>query len=78
MRKDQWRRRYELHKIQKELDLAKYIKINRLKSAGHLQRMNEDRIVRKVFTTIPDGKRTKGGPKLDGRTACLKILEQLE
>ena len=28
-----------------------------------LQRMNEERIVRKVFTRIPDGKRAKGRPK---------------
>ena len=25
--------------------------------------MNEDRIVRKVFTAIPDGKRAKGRPE---------------
>ena len=65
MEKDQWRRRYnsELYKIYKEPDIVKYIKINRLKWAGHLQRMNEERIVRKVFTAIPDGKRAKGRPK---------------
>ena len=34
--------------------------------------MNEDRIVRKVFTTIPDGKRAKGRPK----TRCKDYLSQ--
>jgi hypothetical protein len=35
--KGQWRRRYnfELYKLHVEPDLVKYIKINRLKWAGH-------------------------------------------
>ena len=39
----QWRRRYnsELYELYKEPDLVKYIKINRLRWAGHVQRMED-------------------------------------
>ena len=53
--------------------MVKYVKINRLKWAGHLQRMSEDRIVRKVCTAIPDGKRAKGRPKTRWKDSCIKL-----
>ena len=41
----QWRKRYnsELYELCKEPDLVKYIKINRLRWAGHLQKMKENK-----------------------------------
>jgi hypothetical protein len=57
--KGQWRRRYnfELYKLYDESDLAKCIKINRLKWAGHVMRMDNNRITKRMFNTRPEGKR---------------------
>jgi hypothetical protein len=55
--KGQWRRRYnfELYKLYDEPDLVKYIKINRLKWAGHVMRMDNNRVTKRMFNTRPEG-----------------------
>jgi len=40
------------------------IKVKRLKWAGHVVRMSDDRTVKKVFLGISDGRRKAGRPKL--------------
>jgi hypothetical protein len=64
--KGQWRRRYnfELYKLYDEPDLVKYIKVNRLKWAGYVMRMDNNRITKRMFNTRPEGKRGTGRPKL--------------
>ena len=47
----------------KEPDLVKYIKINRLRWAGHVQRMEENRVVKRVFEMTIEGRRKQGRPK---------------
>jgi hypothetical protein len=47
-----------------ELDIVKYIKINRLGWAGHVIRTDNNRAVKKVFNTKPTGIRKIGKPKL--------------
>jgi hypothetical protein len=64
--KGQWRKIYnfELYKLYDESDLVKYIKINRLQWAGHVMRMDNNRITKRIFNTRPEGKRGTGRPKL--------------
>jgi hypothetical protein len=64
--KGQWRRRYnfELYKLYDEPYLVKCIKINRLKLAGHVMLMDNNRITKRMFNTRPEGKRRAGRPKL--------------
>jgi hypothetical protein len=61
-----WRRRYnhELYKLFNESDIIRYIKVKRLEWAGHLIRASENRIIKKIFNTIPEGTRKVGRPKL--------------
>jgi hypothetical protein len=62
--KGQWRRRhnFELYKLYDEPDLVKYIKLNRLKWSGHVMRMDNNRITKRMFNT--EGKRGTGRPQL--------------
>jgi hypothetical protein len=64
--KGQWRRRYnfELYKLYDETDLVKYININRLKWAGHVMRMDNIKITKRMFNARPEGKKGTGRPKL--------------
>ena len=60
-----WKRyNYELHEVFKESNIVHYIKVKRLAWAGHLARMNNDRTLKKIFNTKPDGARSVGRPKL--------------
>jgi hypothetical protein len=75
-----WRKRYsyELYEIINEPNIVSYIKVKRLAWAGHLVRMNDDRTLKKIFDTKPDGVRSAGRPKLrweDGVDQDMRILE---
>jgi hypothetical protein len=61
-----WRRRYnyELYKAFNESGIIGYIKVKRLKWTGHLIRASENRIIKKIFKTKPDGTREVGRTKL--------------
>ncbi|GFV40637.1 uncharacterized protein TNCV_2117131 [Trichonephila clavipes] len=54
----------ELYQSYKESDIIKFIKIQRIKWAGHVIRMDENRTTRKVFNAEPIGSRRKGRPNL--------------
>ena len=61
-----WRKRYnyELYETFNEPNIVPYIKVKRLAWAGHLVRMNNDRALKKIFDTNPDGVRSVGRRKL--------------
>jgi hypothetical protein len=61
-----WRKRYnyELYEIFNEPNIVNYVKVTRLTWAGHLVCMNNDRTVKKIFNTKPEGARSAGRPKL--------------
>ncbi|GFV24582.1 uncharacterized protein TNCV_1914441 [Trichonephila clavipes] len=61
-----WRRRsnLELYQSYKESDIVDFIKIQRIKWAGHVIRMSEDDTTKKVFNAQPIGTRRKGRPNL--------------
>jgi cell wall assembly regulator SMI1 len=74
-----WRKRYnyELYKTFNEPNIVTYIKVKRLVWAEHLVRMNNDRSLKKIFNTKPDGVRSAGRPKLrweDGVDQYIRIL----
>jgi hypothetical protein len=69
---------YELYEKFNEPNIVNYIKVKRLAWAGHLVRMNNDRTLKKIFNTKPDGVRRAGRPKLrweDGVDQDMRILE---
>ena len=61
-----WRKRYnhELYELFKDSDIVNYIKVKRLAWAGHLTRMSNERTLKKIFNTRPEGTRSVGRPKL--------------
>lgn len=74
-----WRQRYnfELYKLFKDSDIIKFIKIGRLRYAGHICRMDPSSLTYRIFNHKPIGTRKRGRPKLRW-TDCveedLKIL----
>jgi hypothetical protein len=54
----------ELYTLYKETDIVAYIKINWLRWAGHVIRLEEQSTTRKVLTAVVEGRRQKGRPKL--------------
>ncbi|GFT92480.1 uncharacterized protein TNCV_1053801 [Trichonephila clavipes] len=71
-----WRRRsnFELYRSYKEPDIVNFIKVQRIKWAGHIVRMDEDHTTKKVFNAKPIGTRRKGSQILDGLMALKKNL----
>lgn len=61
----EWRRRYnfELEREFGEPSIIAVVKTQRLRWAGHLARMEENRAPSILFRNIPDGRRSKGRPK---------------
>ena len=57
-----WRMRTnaELYELHKEPDIVTVIKQGRIRWAGHVQRMTEERAVKKVFIGGPVGRRARG------------------
>ena len=53
----------ELYTLYKESDIVTYIKINRLKWAGHVIHMEEQSPARRVLVAVVEG-RQRGRPKL--------------
>ena len=61
-----WRIKYnnDLYTLYKESDIVAYIKINRLKWAGHVIRMEEQSATRRVLVAVVEGRRQRDRPKL--------------
>ncbi|GFU48092.1 uncharacterized protein TNCV_3572581 [Trichonephila clavipes] len=56
----------ELYRSYKESDIVNFIKIQRIKWAGHVIRMNEDHTTKRAFNAPPIDTRRKGRPNLRG------------
>ena len=64
--RDQWRIRYnhELYQLYDELEVSKIVKLQRLQWAGHVQRMDDNRMPKKVMNAQRiDGARLRGRPR---------------
>jgi hypothetical protein len=55
-----------------EPDITGYVKVKRLKWAGHLMRTSENRIIKKIFNTKPEGTRKTRRPNLR-REECVCV-----
>jgi hypothetical protein len=55
----EWRIKYnnELYTLYKESDIVTYIKINRLRWAGHVIRLEEQNPARRVLVAVVEGRR---------------------
>ena len=63
----EWRIKYnnKLYTLYKESDIVTYIKIDRLKWAGHVIRVEEQSATRRVLVVaVAEGRRQRGRPKL--------------
>ena len=54
----------ELYTLYKESDIVTYIKINRLRWAGRVIRLEEQSPARRVLVAVVEGRRQRGRPKL--------------
>ena len=75
----EWRIKYndELYTLYKDSDIITYFKINRLRWARHIIRLEEQNPARRVFATVVEERKQKGRPKLrwkDGVTGDAKKL----
>jgi hypothetical protein len=64
----------ELEKLIKGADIVRFIKAQRLKWLGHIVRMEQVRMVKKLAEWNPTGRRLKGRPK---RRWMEDVLEDL-
>ena len=62
--KTEWKGRtnQELEEMSKGEDTVKWIKGQRISWLGHLERMEEDRMTKKIFTQELEGTRRRGKP----------------
>jgi hypothetical protein len=61
----EWRKMHneELHILYSSPDIIRQVKSSRIKWAGHVARMGEERNVYKVLVGKPEGKRPLGRPR---------------
>jgi hypothetical protein len=77
--KGQWRSRYnrELYDLFKEPKLSITIRNGRLRWAGHVRRMNEEALPRRIMYVTPIGQRKTGRPKARWREEVGKVARML-
>jgi hypothetical protein len=54
----------ELRALYQELDIVTDIKKARLRWLGHVERMSEDRFIKKLYMSEPEGRGNVGRPKM--------------
>jgi hypothetical protein len=61
----EWRKLHneELHNLYSSPDIIRQVKSRRMRRAGHVARMGEERKVYKVLVRTPEGKRPLGRPR---------------
>jgi hypothetical protein len=74
-----WRKRYnrELYELFNEINIVKYVRINRLGWAGQVICMDNNRIVKRVFNTKPIGIRKIGRHKLRWEDNVIQDIKTL-
>jgi len=64
--------------LSKAENVVKWIKGQRISWLGHLERMEEDRMSKKIFTQELEGTRRKGRPRKGWREEVERDLQVLE
>jgi hypothetical protein len=54
----------ELMTLYQELDIVAETKKAKLRWVGHVERMSEDRVIKKLYMSRPEGRRSVGRPKM--------------
>ena len=67
----------ELEELSKRENIVKWIKGQRISWLGHLKRMEEDRMPKKVFTQELEGTRRRGRPRKGWRKEVERDLQVL-
>jgi hypothetical protein len=77
---EEWRKLHneELNDLYSLPNTLRVVKSRRMRWAGHVARMVEDRGVHRVLVRKPEGKRPLGDQDLDGRIILRWILRKLE
>ena len=75
----EWRIKYnnELYTLYKESAIVTNIKINRLKWAGHVMCMEDQRPTRRVLVAVVEGRRERGRPKLRWEVGVMEDARKL-
>ena len=68
----------ELEELSKGENTVKWIKGQRISLLGHLERMEEDRMPKKIFTQEVEGTRRRGKPRKGWREEVERDLQVLE
>jgi hypothetical protein len=74
---NEWRIRCELYALDQGMDVITFIKTGRLKWAGHVVRMDQQRPAKRIINFKPEGRGKRGRPKLrweDGVENDIKAL----
>jgi hypothetical protein len=58
------RTKKELTALYQEVDIVAEIKKARLRWLGHVERMSEDRVIKKLYMSKPEGRRSVGRPEM--------------
>ena len=76
----EWRKLHneELNDLYSLPNSVRVVKSRRMRWAGHVARMGEDRGVHRVLVGKPDGKRPLGDQDVDGRIILRWIFRKLE
>jgi hypothetical protein len=67
----------ELEELNKGENIVKWIKGQRISWPGHLERMEEDRVAKKIFTQELERTRRRGRPKKRWRKEVERYLQVL-
>jgi len=67
----------ELEELSKRENIVKWIKGQRISWLGHLERMEEDRMIKKIFTQELEGTRRRGRPRKGWREEVERDLQVL-
>ena len=67
----------ELEELTKRENIVKWIKGRRISWLGHLERMEEDRMTKKIFTKELEGMRRRGRPRKGWREEVERDLQVL-
>jgi hypothetical protein len=72
---ENWGQRYnkESMVLFGDLDILSFVRLSRLNLIGHVNRMDNKRIVSQVFNNNPQGIRLRGRPKLCGGTVFVCV-----
>jgi hypothetical protein len=64
----EWKIRYnnELYTLYTENDIVTHVKVNRLRWAGHVIRLDEQSPTRRILVAVVEGRRQRGRPKQMG------------